>query len=233
MAAKCFKWTVVGLFLFSILYLMVVWIWANSAAPDLLEQVDQNNVLEDMAPRHMAALVKIEDPTFYAHRGLDVSNGQGLTTITSAVARTVFLGDGQMGGVKGRLQSFYRGVFDCCKRIDFGRDVMALVLNSRLAKQDQLNIFINNAYFGTSDDGQAVVGFRKAAVTYYGKALSELTDDEFYGIVAMLLAPNYYHPLKNPLIHAQRVSRLKAVVNEQCEPDGWLDLTYEHCATDA
>lgn len=58
-----------------------------------------------------------------------------------------------------------------------------------------------------------------------------MTNDEFYGIIAMLLSPDHYHPLKNPEIHAQRTKRVKAVISGKCEPNGWLDLTYEHCST--
>lgn len=232
MIMKYTKWTFVGIFSFLMLYLGIVWLWANSAAPDLLGEFVPGKTAEEIDPQLVSVLIQIEDPSFYAHSGLDVSNGQGLTTITSAVARTVFLGNQQLGGVKGTLQSFYRGVFNCCKRIDFGRDVMALVLNSHATKQDQLDIFIRNAYL-ESQNGRGIIGFEDAALTYYGKELSDLTEDEVYGIVAMLLAPNYYHPVKNPQIHAQRMQRVKAVVSGQCEPKGWLDLTYEHCATDA
>lgn len=231
MTIKCIKWTLFGVLSFLTVYLVTVWLWANSAAPDLLEKMHHNSPVAMLDPQHTAALIKIEDPSFYDHRGLDISNGQGLTTVTSSVATLVFLGDHQLGGAKGRLQSVYRGIFNCCRRIDLGRDVMALVLNSKLSKQDQLNIFLTSAYLGSSD-GRAVIGFEQAAVAYYGKALFELTEDEFLGIVAMLLAPNHYHPERYPENHTQRLNRVRAVVSGQCEPSGWLDLTYDHCATD-
>jgi len=229
---KYIKWTFIGIFSFLILYLATVWIWASSAAPDLLSEISSATPMTALKPQYTAALIKIEDPTFYEHSGLDISNGQGLTTMTSGLAKMVFLGDHQLDGIRGGMQSFYRGVFNCCKKIDFGRDIMALVLNSKTTKQDQLNIFVNKAYLG-SKDGKGVVGFEDAAVAYYKKELPELTEDEFYGLLAMLIAPNYYHPLKKPEIHAERTRRVKAVVNGECEPDGWRDLTYEHCATDA
>lgn len=211
MAVKYIKRTFLALLFFLTLYLGTVWVWASSAVSDLLNEVARSGPAAELDSQHTAALIKIEDPTFYDHSGLDISNGQGLTTITSAVARMVFLGDHQLGGVRGSLQSFYRGVFNCCKRIDFGRDVMALVLDSHLSKQDQLNIFLSNVYLGSSD-GTGVVGFENAAAGYYDKEVFELTDDEFLGIVAMLIAPNYYHPEKNPEILAQRVKRVMAVV---------------------
>jgi len=232
MAVKYIKWTFLGIIFFLTLYLGTVWIWAQSAVHDLLEEIPRSSTVATLDPKKISALLTIEDPSFYSHRGLDISKGQGLTTITSSVASMVFLGDHQLDGAKGRLQSFYRSVFDCCRRVDLGRDMMALVIHSKLSKQDQLDIFLSNAYLGSSN-GRGVVGFEAAAATYHGKDLSELSGDEFLGIVAMLLAPNYYHPERNPELHAQRVKRIRAIIGGQCEPGGWLDLTYDHCVTDA
>lgn len=229
---KYIKRTFIGILFFVTLYLGIVWVWANSVAPSLLQEVSPDKTVAKLDVQFIAALIKVEDPSFYSHSGLDISKGQGLTTISSAAARTVFLGEHQLEGVSGSLQSFYRGFFSCCQKIDFGRDVMALVLDSHVTKQDQISIFMRSAYLG-SHKGQGIIGFENAALIYYEKELPDLTKDEFYGLVAMLLAPNYYHPVKNPRIHAQRVKRVKAVISGQCEPDGWLDLTYEHCATDA
>lgn len=231
MPLKYIKRIFFGLFLFLILYLVIVWFWANSVAGDLLRETSSSNQITQLPDRHVEALIKIEDPTFYEHHGLDISNGQGLTTITSVVARNVFLGNREVDGIKGVMQSLYQGVFNCCKRIDLGRDVMALALNSRSTKQQQLNLFLEDTYFG-SINGKGVIGFESAAKTYYGKSLSQLTGREFYGIIAMPLAPNYYHPVKNPEIHAERVKRIEAVVTGKCEADGWLDLTYENCLTE-
>lgn len=229
---KYAKWTFIGIISFLFFYLGTVWIWANAAGSNLLSELHDSSPVVVLKPQHATALIRIEDPTFYEHSGLDISNGQGLTTITSGLAKMVFLGDHQLDGAQGALQSFYRGVFNCCKKIDLGRDVMALVLNSKATKQDQLNLFASSAYLG-SKDGKGIIGFENAATAYYDKELSELTEDEFYGLVAMLIAPNYYHPLKNSEIHAERTRRIKAVVNGQCKPNGWRDLIYEHCAIGA
>lgn len=223
------KWAISLISLFLILYLGTVWVWATLAAPELLSKISTGTLVAVLEPEYTAALVKIEDPTFYDHSGLDISNGQGLTTITSGVAKMVFLGNHQLTGIKGGLQSFYKGVFSCCKKIDLGRDVMALVLDRQTTKQDQLNIFLRHAYLG-STGGKGIVGFEDASVAYYGKKLTQLTENQFYGLIAMLIAPNHYHPVKNPKIHAERTRRVKAVVDGKCKPDGWRDLTYDHCA---
>ncbi len=220
----------VGLFLLAAVYLFTVFLWARSAADELLTALPARSQVIPLHPRHLDALIRIEDPTFYRHHGLNLSKGQGLTTLTSVVAREVFLEGHDLDGVQGGLQTFYRGVFECCKRVDLGRDVMALVLDSRATKQQQLNLYLSGTYFG-SLEGKAVVGFEAAARAYVGKELSQLTDREFYGLMAMPMAPNRYHPVRHPERHAERARRIEAVATGKCEPDGWLDLTYEACAT--
>lgn len=218
----------VGFFSFVLVYLGIVWVWASAVAteviPDAMSKAKEITLLQ----QHHDILIKIEDPTFYEHSGLNLSNGQGLTTITSALAREVFLYGHRLDGVSGAMQSFYRAVFDCCKKVDIGRDVMALVLHKHVAKQQQLNLLVSTAYLGHKD-GKGVIGFDHASKAYYDKSLNDLSLQEFAGLVAMVSAPTYYHPLNNPELHALRTARIINIVNGSCEPDGFLDLTYEHC----
>lgn len=227
---KYLKKAFLGLVLFVPVYLLIVFLWANSVVDELLAQAPHRGQVIQLQSWHANALIRIEDPTFHEHRGLDMSNGQGVTTITSVLARDLFLGDHQAGGIKGAMQSFYRGVFNCCKKVDLGRDVMSLVLDSRTTKQQQLDTYVHTTYFG-SLDGRSVIGFEAAANAYYGKDLARLTGDEFYGLIAMPISPNRYHPVRNPELHAERTRRIAALVTGKCEPNGWLDLTYEACAT--
>ncbi|MBP6627256.1 MAG: transglycosylase domain-containing protein [Arenimonas sp.] len=226
---KYLKATFLGMFLLLAFYLSAVLLWANAVAGELLKQTPSFHQAIQIQPRHVAALAIVEDPAFFEHRGLNISNGQGLTTLTSVVARDLFLGNSDVDGISGAAQSFYRGVFDCCKRIDLGRDVMALVLDAHATKQQQLNMYLNRTYFG-SLNGKAVIGFDAAANAYYGKDLSKLTDAEFFGLMAMPIAPNRYHPGRNPELHAERARRIAALVAGECEARGWLDLSYEDCS---
>lgn len=208
-----------------------VWAWANTAIDELATDLPSGGTTQ-LTAGQVEALLKIEDPRFFEHQGIDISKGQGLTTITSSLARDVFLYGKQLDGFKGFMQAFYRSVFECCKVVDTGRDVMALVLNDHLSKQDQLKLFIDNAYFGRQNDKQ-IIGFSSAARVYYATEVAELSDEEFAGLVAMLLSPNTYHPTNNPEEHKLRIKRILAVVHGECNPDGWLDLTYPNCEGDA
>ncbi|MFY2763256.1 biosynthetic peptidoglycan transglycosylase [Arenimonas sp. MALMAid1274] len=228
MVRKFIKVALVGVWVVLPAYLFVVFLWANAVVDELLGQTRAHRQAVALQPRHIEALVRIEDPAFYAHHGLNISKGQGVTTITSVLARDLFLGQHDVDGVGGAMQSFYRGVFNCCRKLDLGRDVMALVLDAHTTKQQQLDMYLNRTYLG-SLHGRGVIGFEAAAKAYHGKPLSRLTDREFYSLLAMALAPNHYHPVRNPEIHADRARRIEAVATGKCDPTGWLDLTYDDC----
>jgi hypothetical protein len=98
-------------------YLAVALAWASLSVEHLLAEeaiVSEKSILSH---KQKEILLKIEDPTFYGHVGIDISQGQGLTTITSSLARDVFLFRVKLPGVRGRFQTFYRGVFNCCKKL--------------------------------------------------------------------------------------------------------------------
>ncbi|MES2070090.1 MAG: transglycosylase domain-containing protein [Pseudomonadota bacterium] len=207
-------------------YLVVVAAWASASFDDAMSSVPV--AIPSLSTRQTEILLRVEDPTFYQHSGLSLADGQGLATISSAVASQVFLSDRRLAGMEGALQRFYRGVFDCCKRADFGRDVMALVLNAKLSKDKQLALYVSEVYMGTNR-GQQVKGLTAAAQSYLGKPLQQTTEQEFIGLVAMIKAPNWYHPVRNPAAHLLRAARIQALLSGKCKPDGWFDTSYNRC----
>ena len=207
------------------LLLAASWAWLNADA--LLAQAPRASRAL-LSQRQAAILLRVEDPDFLTHHGLSMVPGQGLATISSALARDLFLYGARLEGAAGALQSLYRGVFDCCKRIDLGRDVMALVVDAKLSKARQLALYADGVYMGTQDGAQ-VHGLPDAALRYAGKPLAQLDDQEFIALVAMIKAPNGYHPSKAPLEHARRAARIAALVAGRCQPDGWLDTAFDNC----
>ena len=214
------------------LYLAIVAIWASLSVSHLLPVFTAGSDLSLLTREQKNILLKIEDPTFYEHGGLDISQGQGLTTITSSLARNIFLLGDQLPGIKGGFQSFYRGVFKCCKKVDFGRDVMALVLHHNLSKDQQLKLFVSSIYMG-GNKGAQLRGMPAAANSYFGKPLSNLSHAEFISLVAMLKSPNYFHPLQGAEQLKIRVHRIEKILAGVCKPRGWFDTSYEHCAGNA
>lgn len=215
----------IPLFLLAYLCVVAAWSWTALDASLAAYPAGGRAVL---SPRQSAMLLKIEDPTFFTHHGLSLADGQGVTTISSAIARDVFLMHGQLPGLQGAMQLFYRGVFNCCKKVDIGRDVMALVLDANLSKERQLALYMNAVYMGTHQ-GRQVHGLPSAALDYFGKPLAQLTEREFAGLVGMIKAPNHYHPQKNRPSFDERARRVEAVLAGTCRPTGLFDTAYDHC----
>ena len=208
-------------------YLALAFSWAGASTNQLL--VRQPTVQGmPLSPRQLDILLKIEDPTFFSHHGLSLADGQGVATISSAVARELLLYGPGLQGFKGMLQSFYRGVFECCKKVDLGRDAMALVVDARVSKERQLAIYAASIYMGRHQ-GQHVRGFEAAALAYLGKPLNQVDDDEMAQLVTMIRAPNALHPVRKKAAYEQRLARVRAVLAGHCQPAGWFDTTYAHC----
>ena len=151
-----------------------------------------------------------------------------MTTISSSIARDIFLFGHELTGVKGALQRFYQGVFRCCKKVDIGRDVMALVLDAKLAKQRQLDLYRAQVYMGTYR-GVQVQGLEQASSLYFGHSLVQLDEAGFISLVAMIKAPNQFHPITQPRAFALRRQRVAQIVAGACRPTGWFDTSYETC----
>lgn len=217
--------TALMLVLASYLGMVALWAWASfdsaiAAAPAV--------AAAPLTQRQADILLMVEDPALFRHAGLAVGNGQGFATISSAVARDLYLSGARFDGVKGVFQRVYRGVFNCCKRVDLGRDVMALVLNANMSKDAQLAFYTSNVYMGTNRNAQ-IRGLGQASVSYLGKPLAQVTEREFIGLVAMIKAPNQYHPVKAPAAHALRAARIASLLAGTCRPGGWFDTSFDRC----
>lgn len=222
---------ILGIIFIISLYLVIVAAWATLSVGELLPKSIASNKQPLLTQQQTHILLKIEDPTFFDHAGIDLSQGQGLTTITSSLAREIFLSGKELMGVRGGLQSFYKAVFSCCKKIDIGRDVMALVLNKNMSKEQQLQLFISSVYMG-QHDRKAVVGLPAAANVYFNKNLLELSREEFVTLIAMIKSPNFYHPVNGAKQLEYRVFKINSFLAGTCKPSGWFDTEYVNCKSE-
>lgn len=208
-------------------YLGLVAVWASASFNAVMASAPEPPLMP-LSTRQTAILLRVEDPTFFLHSGLSLADGQGLATISSAVARDLYFSSRPLAGVSGVLQRFYRDAFNCCKKLDLGHDVMALVLDAKLSKRDQLALYVSGIYMGTHEGAQ-IIGLPAAAQAYLGKSLEEASEREFIGLVAMIKAPTFYDPQLQPARLAERVARIQALLDGRCRPAGWFDTTYEGC----
>lgn len=162
----------------------------------------ENVKLDDVSPHFIDALIATEDRRFYQHRGVDpiailralVSDlshkriREGGSTITQQLARNVFLSN---------ERSFARKVREA---------VLALRLEEQLTKEQILELYINNIYFG-----EGAYGIKAASEIYFNKLPSRLTMTEAALLAGLPQAPSGYSPFQN--MEAARNRRNEVLAN--------------------
>lgn len=158
-------------------------------------------------------LLRVEDPGFYSHHGVDFSTpGSGMTTITQALVKRFYFPEGFQPGFAKIEQSL----------------IARFVLDPAISKDDQLEIFLNYASFGNEGKRQ-ITGFDDAARSFYARPVAELSDREYLSLVAMLIGPNAFDPREHGSDNANRVDRIQALLDGRCEPAGIFDVNYNSC----
>jgi membrane peptidoglycan carboxypeptidase len=167
---------------------------------------------KDLGVWQQSALIKVEDPNFFSHNGTDFSTkGAGFTTITQAIVKKLY------------FKHFTPGF----KKIE--QSVIArYAVTPVISKDVQLTAFFNVAYFG-DEGGREIKGFADASQTYFGKPVAQLGQDEFLGLIAMLIAPNELKPRPDNKRSAIRVARIKNLIAGRCEPRGLMDVYLDAC----
>jgi penicillin-binding protein 1A len=161
-------------------------------------------------PQHLSqAVVAVEDVRFFEHPGLDVvgilraawtnlrrgGKVEGASTITQQLARSLFLSP---------ERTYLR---------KFKELILAHKIELILTKDEILEMYLNQIYFG-----QGAYGVRAAALTYFGKELSELTVAEAAFLAGLPKSPNHYSPYKN----LERAKRRQEHVLGRMEDAGFL-----------
>lgn len=148
------------------------------------------------------AFIAVEDARFYEHAGIDPRGilralwanilggevSEGGSTITQQLAKNAYLTPERT--IKRKIQEMF----------------LALQLEREYTKQEILEFYLNQIYFG-----QGAYGVEAAAKTYFGKDVSALTLNECAMLAGIPKSPNYYSPFNN--LEAARARR--ATVLEQ------------------
>jgi penicillin-binding protein 1A len=163
-------------------------------------------------PRITEALVAIEDTNFFEHNGINIdailravikdikamSLVEGASTLTQQLVKTMVLT---------RDKKIIRKV----KEI-----LLALRLETLLTKEEILERYLNQVYFG-----HGYYGIKTASLGYFHKELDQLNLKEIALLVGLPRAPSFYDPTRNlkySLIRANQViKRLKTL--------GWINDT--------
>ena len=166
------------------------------------------------------AFLAAEDADFYRHQGIDyfgilraalnevkyqIIGGQRLggSTITQQTAKTMLLT---------RQRTYTRKIkeFILAKRIE-----------DALTKDEILNLYLNQIYFGNG-----AYGLEEAAQTYYGVPAKQLTLSQAASLASVPKSPNKINPVKDP----ERVRQRRDYVLEQMVIHGFITEAMAHKA---
>lgn len=167
----------------------------------------------NLAPRRVAALLAVEDPTFWTNKGIDFATpGASMTTLSQSLGKRIFFDHFQPGFRKGELLAFTR-----------------FALYPKVDKNRTLRAWIARVELGTAS-GRRVIGLADGARTWIGKPLGQLTDREYLSLIAMLPSPRTLNPRRNPAANADRVDRIERLLAHRCRPTGVRDVSLDGCA---
>lgn len=158
-------------------------------------------------------LLQVEDPAFMTHVGVDFSTaGAGMTTLTQGLVKIHYFEQFRPGLAK------------------YKQTILALVMDSRLTKRQQLLLFLNTARLGHRN-GEPVRGFNQAARVWFDRPFEELSNEQYLMLVAMLVGPARYNPGDGVVALTDRVHRIRRLLAGQCKPAGLMDVYYENCVS--
>lgn len=161
-------------------------------------------------PEHLKdAFIAVEDVRFYDHAGVDpkgimralianITNkgvAEGGSTITQQLAKNAYLTQDRT--YKRKIQEIF----------------LALQLERRYTKDEILELYLNQIYFG-----QGAYGVQAAAKTYFGKDVKDLDLNECAMLAGIPKSPNYFSPLNN----LQAAQERKGVVLDQMAKYGYI-----------
>lgn len=156
------------------------------------------------------AFLSAEDNRFFDHPGVDY---QGLLRATFSFLRT---GEKRQGGSTITMQ-VARNFFLSSEKTMLRKVreiLLAIKIESRLTKEEILELYLNKIYFG-----HHAYGIVAAAQVYYGKTATELSLPEIAMIAGLPKAPSSFNPLANP----ERALIRRNYVLSRMQKLGYLD----------
>ena len=162
--------------------------------------------LDQISPNIQDAIISIEDPSFYTHKGIEPR------AIARAIVADITPGGLTQGGSTITQQVIKNSILTKDKTISrkLKEWVLALKLERVLSKQQILTLYLNQVPFGGS-----LYGVEEASQTFFGKHASDLSIPEAAYLGAVLPAPTYYSPYGSHKVDLD--SRKNLVLNKMLE----------------
>lgn len=164
----------------------------------------------DKIPENLKnAFVAIEDQRFYKHHGVDIKRTVG------AVVNYVLKGDSSYGGstITQQLVKNITNDKERTKARKIREILRALVLESKVSKEQILEMYLNTIYLS-----QGANGVEAAANTYFSKNVSELTLGECACIAGITQYPATY----DPILHPKNNEKKRKIVLKEMLDQGYI-----------
>lgn len=149
------------------------------------------------------AIVAVEDRRFFSHNGVDWRG------ILRALKADINQGELVQGGST-LTQQLIKNDFltaDRTFRRKLKEAAMAVILESRLSKEQIFTVYCNDVYLGQSGTF-AINGFAQAAQVYFDKQLNDLTLSEAAFLAGLICAPNRYSAHRDEARALERRNRV-------------------------
>jgi len=149
------------------------------------------------------AIVSVEDRRFFSHNGVDWRG------VLRALKADIDQGELVQGGST-LTQQLIKNEFLTADRTlsrKLKEAAMAVILESRLSKEQIFTVYCNDVYLGQSGTF-AINGFAQAAQVYFDKRLDDLTLAESAFLAGLICAPNRYSAHRDPERALERRNRV-------------------------
>ena len=164
---------------------------------------------EEIPPRLIEALVAIEDTVFFEHDGVNYE------AILRALLKDIKAGKLKEGASTLTQQLVKNTLLTSEKKLKrkINEAILALKLENKLTKEEILERYLNEIYFG-----HRYYGVKTAALGYFRKSLQDLNLKEMAMLVGLPQAPSHYDPTRHYDISLSRAN----TVLERMNTLGWI-----------
>lgn len=166
------------------------------------------------APKHLIqAVLAAEDDSFYQHHGIDI------TGILRALITNVREGAIRQGGstLTQQLAKNYFLTPERTYRRKLKELLIALVLEYKYEKNDLLEIYLNEIYWGQKGS-VSINGVAEAALFYFDKPVEMLSLAEAATLAGLIKGPNAY----SPYVNVARCLKRRNEVLKAMHQKGWI-----------
>lgn len=153
-------------------------------------------------PSHVAdAFICVEDERFYEHSGVDYKR------TFAALANEFINFYGSTHGGSTITQQLIKNLTND-NETTWERKIReifrAIKVEKSYTKDEIMNAYLNNIYFGQNAEGCNMYGIEAASIGYFGKSASQLTIAEAASLAAVPQNPYYENPVSNYELNQQR-----------------------------